>query len=96
MKNGVDRFNWKLVTDEEKLNDLEYKSVDDVKTNLWRAKMENAEKSIIDIWYMCLKYSYQSPRMGVGKWGGSNIRWDMVKIFHDQKKDGKPQVQEVL
>lgn len=86
MKNGVDRFNWKLNTNEEKLNDREYKSVGDVKTNLWRAKMENAEKSIIDIGYMCLKYRYQSPRMGEGKWGGSNIGWDMVKIFHDQKK----------
>lgn len=95
IKNGVDGFKWKLGTVEGKVNDLEHRS-EDVKTNLWRAKMENAEKSIIGLWYVCLKYTYWSPRMGEGKWNGSNIWGDNGEDFPRPKNDGKPQVQEVL
>lgn len=49
IKNGVDGFNWRLDTDEEKINCLEYRSVEDIKTNLWKHKIENVEKNIIGI-----------------------------------------------
>lgn len=47
--------------------------------------MENAEKSIIGIWYMCLKYIYRSPRMGEEIGMEAIFEEMIVKTFQDQK-----------
>lgn len=74
IKNGTDGFNWRLDTDEEKINDLEYRSVEDIETNLWRAKNGKCRKEPTRLMGHGSKILHvlESHMGEEGKWGRIN------------------------
>lgn len=74
IKNGIDGFNWRLDIDEEKINDLEYRLVEDIEINLWRVKNGKCRKEFIRFMGYGFKIFYVLEfYMGEeGKWGRIN------------------------